>query len=264
MVSAPAKLGGHFDLGPDPVKMCQLAAGALLFARGDVQPARRTLERNYNPEQVRESLRLPWNERPYFTPGFPLSLPLQSGVRIRSLSDQATGPFEIASAFPIRSDTGELAWFLGADKKGLVTLNTPRSQAIVGFSGATKEATENLALDLETPFSAVTLGALDAEPIARSGKLLLTACARIANANLQWNEKRTSLTDWGAAPTVIEPVTGRVLLRNLTGATRVSAQALDGGGQPLGPRQVAEKTDAGWRLSLGEPTTTWFVVQVER
>ena len=105
---------------------------------------------------------------------------------------------------------------------------------------------------------------MDAQPIARSGKLLLTACARVANSNMQWNQPRTSLTNWGAAPTVIEPVTGRVLLRNLAGANRVTLQALGGGGQPLGTPRPAEKTDAGWRLSLGETPTTWFVVRVER
>jgi hypothetical protein len=215
-------------------------------------------------EQVRESIRLPSSERPYFTPGFPLSLPLQHAVRIRSFDGPPTGTFEGEATFPIRSDTGELAWFLAPDKKGLVVINTPRSQALVGFSRAEKQETANLALDLETPFSAVTLSALDDKPIAQSSRLLLTACASVANSNMRWNEKRTTLTDWGGAPTVIEPVKGQVRLRNLAGAARVVLQALDGGGRPVGEPIVAEKTDAGWRLLLGNPVTTWYLATVER
>ena len=36
-------------------------------------------------EDTLNSRRLPPSEQPYFTPGFPLQLPLQHGVRIRSL-----------------------------------------------------------------------------------------------------------------------------------------------------------------------------------
>mgnify|MGYP001032181775 CR=1 FL=1 len=39
LVGEPPRAIGHFDLGPDPVKMTQLAAGALLFLRADVRPA---------------------------------------------------------------------------------------------------------------------------------------------------------------------------------------------------------------------------------
>ncbi|MBI5383107.1 MAG: hypothetical protein HZA90_00315 [Verrucomicrobia bacterium] len=264
VVSAEPKVAGHFDLASDPVKMCQLAAGALMFLRGDVQPARRTVERSYSPEQVRESIRLPWTERPYFTPGFPLSLPLQSAMRVRSFDGPPTGTFAAETNWPARSDTGELVWSLAPDKTGLVAINTPRSQALVGFARSQKQQTENLALDVENPFSAVTLSALDAQPIDKSAKLLLTACARVANSNMQWNEKRTTLTSWGRAPTVIEPVAGKILLRNLKAAGRVTAQALDGGGRAVGAPVAAENSESGWRLSLGEPVTTWYLLTVER
>jgi hypothetical protein len=264
MVSAEPRVSGHFDLAHDPVKMCQLTAGALMFVRGDAQSARRTVIRSYTMEQVRESIRLPAAERPYFTPGFPLSLPLQHAMRIGSFEGPATGKFEGDARFPIRSDTGELAWFISADRRGLVTVNTPRWQALVGFCGAEKQQTENMGLETETPFSAVTLSAMDDQPITKSSKLLLTACAGIANSNMQWNDKRVTLENWGNPPTVIEPVTGKVLLRNLSGVTGVTVQALDGGGRPLSPRLIAEKSGETWRAPLGEPATTWYLVTAER
>ena len=57
LVGEPPRAIGHFDLGPDPVKMTQLAAGALLFLRADVRPAAKTVTRSYTPEQVLLSLR---------------------------------------------------------------------------------------------------------------------------------------------------------------------------------------------------------------
>jgi hypothetical protein len=54
------------------------------------------------------------------------------------------------------------------------------------------------------------LSSLDGQPISRSGKLLMSAAARAANQDMQWNEKRTSLLDWGRPPILIEAVVGKV------------------------------------------------------
>lgn len=118
-------IAGHFDFAKDPVKMTQLAAGALMFLRPDVRAAERTLARAYTPEQVRESLRLPNSEWPYFTPGFQLSLPLRYAVRISSFTSPATGPIEEAVAQPYSSDTGELTWNV-AGKTPAWSLSTHR------------------------------------------------------------------------------------------------------------------------------------------
>jgi hypothetical protein len=264
VITAEPMVAGHFDFAHDPIKMSQMAAGALLFLRGDVQPARHTVSRSYSREQVVESIRLPSAEQPYFTPGFPLALPLQQAMRVTSFDGPATGRFEAAAGMPIRSDTGELAWFHGATGSGLVTVNTARSQALIGFCRGSKEATENLALEPEVPFCAVTLGALDDQPIAKSGRLLLTAAARMANSGMEWNEKRTSLITWGKAPTVVEPVSGRVTLKQMEGARSIECQPLDGAGRPLGRPIAAHRSGSDWTVVLGEPATTWFVVSVAR
>ncbi|MCP5114138.1 MAG: hypothetical protein GY953_25180, partial [bacterium] len=68
---------GHFDIRQDPIKMAQLAAGALLFLRGDVSPANETIARSYPLAEVINSLRLGRDEAPYFTPGYPATAPLE-------------------------------------------------------------------------------------------------------------------------------------------------------------------------------------------
>jgi len=263
-LAAAQAIKGHFDLFPDPVKMSQLRAGAMMFLRGDVAPARQTVPRTYSREEVIESLRLGGSEAPYFTPGFDGATALTHAVRIKSFDGPAAGPFARAPDRPIRCDTGELVWRGGENKDGLVVIDTPRSQALVGHCKAAGQATANMAARVETPFCALTLGSLDDRPIAGASRLLLTAGARVANSDMQWDAAHTSLTSWGKAPACIEPVTGKVVLRNLEGAKAVTAQPLDGAGRALGQAVPVAKTDAGWVLLLGAPPTAWYVVSVAR
>ena len=262
MRSAGSRAIGHFDLAPDPVKMTQLAAGALIFLRPDVRAASRVVGRSYSREQVVESLRLPWAERPYFTPGFPLPLALRHATRITSLAGTPTETWESVAADPIRSDTGELVWQGASAKQGLVTVQTDRTQAAIGFCKGNRAETRNLGTDVENPFCAITLSALDDQPVARSKRLLLTTTARVANSGMRWDASRQSLEDWGKSPACIETVRGRVVLRGLEQASGVSAQPLDGAGHPQGPVLKAVKTDGGWSLALDGGPTTWYVLSV--
>lgn len=246
---------GHFELRPDPVKMSQIAAGAIAFLRGDISPARSTVSRSYTLEQVRESLRLPRQEAPYFTPGFPLTLPLQHAVRIGSFDGPPTARFDASAAEPIVSDTGQLTW-----RKGLVTIDSERTQAVVGFNKGA--GTRNLSVEAEPAFSAVSITSLDGAPIARSRRLLLTTGARVANTGMKFDEKRRTLLDWGTAPTVIEPVTGTVILRGLRRGAAVEAVPLDSAGAALDKPVAAAKTGDGWRIPVGRAATPWFLVRV--
>ena len=78
-----------------------------------------------------------------------------------------------------------------------------------------------------------------AKPLAQSAKMLLTAGSRVTNTDLKWNEARTRTQSQGESPSLIEPVTGTVTLRNLDQAAAVSVSALDGAGQ------TNRRTDSG-------------------
>jgi len=262
LIGEPARAIGHFDLGPDPVKMTQLAAGALIFGRRDVRPAVETVGRSYSTEQVYESLQLPWREGPYFTPGFPLALPLIHAMRITSLDGPPTGRLASGPDDPIISDTRELNWSGASTKHGLVSINTAHSQALVGFCKDNPQKTANLSVQVDPPFCAITVSALDDQPIPRAGTLLLTATARVSNTAMCWAASRNTLEKWGSPPPCIEPVTGAVVLRNLEKATAVTARPLDGAGRLLGPEVKGVKGEEGWKLPLGEHPTTWYVVSV--
>jgi hypothetical protein len=256
-------VGDAFDISLDPVKMPQLAAGALMFLRDDVRAARTIVERSYTLEQVREYLRAPPDEKPYYTPGFALSLALRHRVRIGSLEGLPTEPVSAPEISPIFSDTEQLAWHTSPDQTGLVTMDTPRSQALIGFVRANGVAVKHLAADVRNSFCALTLSALDQQPIARSDRMLLTLGARVENAGQQWNEARTVVLKRGGQPSLIEPVSGRITLRNLEGAVEVLAYALDGAGRPIGEAIPAKQTAEGWAIAIGEPATTWYEIVVK-
>jgi hypothetical protein len=258
-------VGDPFDISLDPVKMPELAEGALMFVRGDVEKARSVDERSYSEPQVFDSMLLPGTERPYFTPGFQLWSPLEHEVRISSMNGAHTKVFpESAAPDPIVSDTNQLAWYTSPQKTGLVTVDTPRSQALIGFVRANGKADSNLSVEVENPFCTVLLSSLDDKPIAEASKLLLVAGARVENSGQAWNVVGTDVTNWGASPTLIEQVKATLTLRGLKGVRSVLLQPIDGAGQPEGSALLAARKGDGWVVSLGQPVTTWYEIVVQR
>lgn len=254
------------DLSHDPVKIPQLAVGALIFQRGDVSAARQTVERTYSREQVYETLRMPASEAPYFTPGFPLSIALQHRMRIRSLEGEGKPTEKVTAeqANPIVSDTGELAWYVSPKQTGMITVETERSQALIGFVQANGKALKNLSANVRNRFCSIVLSSLDAKPLSQTGRMLLTAGARVVNTGATWNKSHTALTNWGGSPTLIEPVTGTITLRNLDAAAVVTVVALDGAGRRMHETVRVQRTEEGWQITVGEPATTWYEVSVKR
>jgi len=254
-----------FDITLDPVKMTQMKAGALLFIRGDVRPARETMVRSYSHEQVNEAMRLPEAERPFFTPGFPKGTPLVHGNRIGTIEGEPTSDFGPPPEPPYRSDTGELAWFVEPGKHGLVTIDAPRTQALVGFvrENASKTTT-HLKAELKNDFAAITLSSLSELPIQRANRLLLTACSRWQNTGSEWNERHTLWEQWGKGPTLIEPVRGWLMLRELDGAVAVRLTPLNGASQPIGDGVMGRRMEVGWEIELGAVPTVQYLIEVHR
>jgi hypothetical protein len=257
-------IGDPFDISLDPVRMTEMATGALAFLRGDVQPARETVARTYDREQILESRRLPRSEHPYFTPGFPLALPLEHAVRIRSLSGPATADFPAVPAGAIVSDTKELTWDSTDPAKGMVTVDTPRTQALVGFLKSCPRKLRNLSAETDNEFAALVLSSLDGKPVSQSGRMLLTAASRVTNSGIRLNDAHTRVVSQGESPTLIEPVAGTLRLSGIEKAVAVSAAALDGSGRAIGEAIRARHDGADWVLPIGSTVTTWYVISVER
>ena len=257
----------QFDITLDPVKMTQMKTGALIFSRADVSPYKKLVTRSFSQEQVYETMRLPEKEAPYFTPGFPLETPLLHGSRIQSLHKTQKQSFPAPTETPYRSDTNELYWNPKSGETGVFTVDTPYSQALVGFLAENAATTFHLKPELRTEFAAITLSSLTEEPIQRSDKLLLVACSRWENTGVVWNERHTLWDDWGHGPTLIETVKGYLMLRELDGAVGLLVTPLDGSGQPLTDTPLqGRRMEKGWEIEIGLPDypTTQYLIEVIR
>jgi len=139
-----------------------------------------------------------------------------------------------------------------------------KSQALIGFVKDHDKVLKNLSAAVENEFCSIVLTSLDNRPISGSQLLLLVASARSANTGMAWNEKRTSLSDWGAAPTVIEPVKGKIVLRNLEPLQRIEIIPLDSAGKALENSIIVQGVKGVFVLQVGQPATVWYLVRVER
>jgi DNA-directed RNA polymerase subunit RPC12/RpoP len=79
---------------------------------------------------------------------------------------------------------------------------------------------------------------------------------------MKWNDKRTSLTDWGTEPSVIEPVKGFVTLKGINLVGQIEVTPLDSGAKAISKSIPAQKTAEGYRFPIGEPATPWYLIRI--
>jgi hypothetical protein len=250
--------------GNDPVKRANLYACALMWHRRDLAKARRTIVRSYTERQLLDALRMDPKERPFFTPGFARSTPLEHATRW-TIGNGPSDPFPPrASLARIQSDTGQLCWWHADREQGLVTIESPSTQGLIGFVKSGGQAVEHMAAAIENEHCALVLTSLDGKPIAASKRLLLAATAGVTNTGLTWEQDGQTVADWGTYPPLIEPVAGHVTLRNLGPVRGLRARPLHAEGRPMTTDLPARRSCDGWRVTLGEPTTTSCVIEISR
>jgi hypothetical protein len=256
-------VGDAFDISHHPVKIPQMIAGALMYLRGDVHEANQTVERTYTKEQMAETMRMSVDEAPYYTSGYSPSYVFRHKVRIGSMEGPETKTFEPVTDNPLISDTKELIWNTTNPEKGFVTVNTPFSQALVGFIKDNNPRTDNLSALVNNDFCSITLSSLDQQPISKSATMLLTTGGKVVNTISDPNssDRRTRT---GGAPSRIEVISGLAVLQNLEGAKSIVVRSLDGAGVPFGKPVKAKKSGKKWTFPIGEEVTTWYIINVNK
>ncbi len=236
---SPTETLGAFEWESDPAMIASLAAGALVFRRGDVQPAREKVVFQITEDEL---FALRWEDegrKQYWnTPGFNANIERHKMLVCLPGQDPAVHkPLEILDveravtySLPdteLRSDTGELwrDWAVGGG-----TLDTPRTQAAYGNLGrAGREwKTRDCVMKISTPVATVALSSLTDEPLRRSGKLLLTAVARAQNTGTSFNLARNRIVAPGRAPVLAQPVTGTIRFQTNRAALTLYPIRVDG------------------------------------
>ncbi len=247
-------IAGWFDLDGSPVKLSLLAVGALIFLRGDVSPATRTIPLDHTEGEVFGRIREYGATPTYGASGLPLTLSLQHRVCQRTFTSGDSRPHAGAAVAvprnPFVSDTAQLLW---DGDSGVVRIETPRTQGAVGFLSAGPVVLRDLEIRSATD-AAIALTTLDGQPLARSRRMLLVAVAKQMNSGQRWREDGKGLTEWGRGPVLLQPVRAALAL---SGTEYLKVYALDIRGERLGEVPVA-CADNRCRFPIGTPGTVWY------
>lgn len=241
----PADTLGAFEWESDPAMVASLIAGALVYRRGDVRRAEKTVVFQV-PEAEIYALR--WEdggEKQYWhTAGFNAAIERHkvlvclpgtdpAGFKpVEDLDADSSFAYDLPTT-EVHSDTGELwrDWQIGVG-----TIDTPRTQAAYGKLGESGKEwnTRDCSFRISTPFAVASLSSLTDEPIPQSGKLLLTAVARAQNTGMAFNMARTAIVQIGNAPVIAEPVVGTIRIKTARAKLTLYPVGVDGArGEPV-------------------------------
>jgi len=261
-----------FDHGTHPGRMANNLLAAAIFRRGDVAVAYNEFTMALTPDkevEVATARASPWS----ITDGAHLDVPatlalasrvsLSIGVGASGLTSPPAAPVGNA----IASDTGELLWDNSHANKGVVTINSARTKAVIGFTdgrswnlGGVRIAPGSTRLDWCT----VGLTLLEGEGFSSAGgaRVLVVATGDTENTGQVWKDAtHTSLgSNWGTAPTKIEVVPATLTLPVVP--SRVTAWALDARGQRSTAMIVADVGGEARLLLGGSGTTPWYEVVI--
>lgn len=208
--------GGVFDTFNDPAKFGLFYHAALIIRRGDVKPAKKTLNVKLNnllSDRGNAYLLSAEKHRvESILPGFPNygDIIIDSEEEFVSIKDGE-----------VLSDTKEI--YRNLTKK-IGWIDTPNSKAIYGFLGKEGDIKlNNLKVNVINDFATIAISSLTKDSINSSENLLLTAVGRADNTNSKYNEDRTKQIDPGHGPVQIEVIEATIEIRSTKENLRVMA-----------------------------------------
>ena len=150
---------------------------------------------------------------------------------------------------------------------GVVTVDTPRSKAVVGYGGGQRYELGGLLIEpgptRQDGWSALTLTAIEGNLATAPSRWLITATGYVKNTSMGWKDtEHTSVGDaWGQAPTLVEGIPASFTVP--FAADQVEVWALDERGQrrTTVPCQTGKSGQAV--IAIGpEWKTLWYEVAV--
>ncbi|MGA2137822.1 MAG: beta-galactosidase [Verrucomicrobiia bacterium] len=252
-----------FDIDQHPAKLVTLPAAVAMFMRGDVTAAREQIVAVLDPVRAPDLLRKSraWSLISAQQLGVPREAALLHRVAI-DVTGRAASHDQVPSAVTTNrfvSDTGELAWDVSEKGRGVVTVNTAKSKAVIGFGSGKRFELGGFVIEpgatRQDGWSAIT--ATEAQP----RRWLITATGYVENTDMQWKKPGHSSVgrNWGKAPSLVEGIPARITLP--MAAKQVEAWTLDERGQRK--TKLAVDPDAGGHavLVIGpQHKTLWYEV----
>jgi len=258
---------GSFDLFGNPPQILQFPALAAMWYRQDIKEAEVVAESLYDPEGVFA----PTEDRK----PLPIAAALVGKVGYRFVETKREpivrdiGKYWDPKRLVARSITGELAWDAS---NGVVTIDTPRTQAVIGFLGVRPHALGSVTVKSPTNFGALYVTAMDGDaPVPSARRLLVTAVGPARNTGMEY-ETTTQMSRLGApyrrlrsagqAPARLESVAGEIEIQS-SQAKRLKAWTLDVVGKRIKDVPLEAKADRVVLNMKPEHETVYYELSVE-
>jgi hypothetical protein len=111
----------------------------------------------------------------------------------------------------------------------VVTVATPKTQALIGFAGGASYDLPGLRVEVKTSFVSLIFTPLDDQPLPASKNILVTAMARDMQSGTEYGADGAKLIKAGGPPLLMEPVMATVTLK---GAPPAEVRVVDLYGVP--------------------------------
>jgi hypothetical protein len=262
---------GFFDTAQHSGKMANLLLAANLFRRGDVQPAVQEITTALTPDREIDLLSNAGAWGVFSSSQFGVSgklaftnrLSTSVGINAIGLTNAPPAP----TGGVLTSDTGELKWDLASAGRGVISINTPRTKAVIGH--ATNQVWNLGEISLAPGTNQLgwcTLGATltRGTSFTNDCNALVVASGWWENTGQVWKDadKDSVGNQWGGAPILMEVVPFTLTLP--VGTNRVSAWVLDERGQR---RSTLPVTGSSSNAIIGVGTNAgsiWYEFEVAR
>ena len=244
-----------FSIEGNAAKMAALPLAARIFLSGQVAPARGETIIQPNTSNVLD------NASAYFYQQWPFLRDVEHVSWHEALGKRLSVWFVTKPLDGDRTPAdSRIAWTADGPGTGQFVLKDPHGAVFVGFAGAHLPIDLGVAkiADLKSPFAAVQI--VPADPVKTlidADRLLICAIARTSARGMQWDARRTSVSDhWGGPPATIEVVRGTM---EFLSARPVDVWALGSDGRRR--RQLQSTFENGTaRFELGTEDTVWYEV----
>ncbi|GIU77877.1 MAG: hypothetical protein KatS3mg005_1115 [Bryobacteraceae bacterium] len=259
---------GFFDTGGNPGKMANSLIAASLFRRGDVEPAAAEYAVRFDPavelNAVVNSGRA-WRIADGSSIDVPASLGLVSRVAL-AVGEDAAGSGEPLPAPPgpvYASDTGQIVWSVENSSGGVLTVDTPATKALLGFTDGGTYDLGGVVIEpgqTRQGWSTIAITARDGAALDGSSEAwgVIVATGDHENTGQIWkNAQKNSVgRNWGRAPALVEVIPARITLP--VAPWRVAVWALDENGNRFAEVPV-EDADGRARFRIGDSgPTIWY------
>ena len=263
------KITGFFDIDQHPTMMANLVPAALLFRGAQVARAREAIVTNIPAEQEPGLIVAhgrPWRQIEPEVLGLDpaISLLHRTVLKVGNVPSGGSPPKMSPGVHKhLVSDTGEVAWDRRREGKGVVTVDAPRTKAVIGFVDGRSFQLGNVTIApgrARQDWCTICVSLVEGESFEKPGRALVVTTGETMNTQMRFKDERRSSVgrNWGEAPSLVEVIPATITLP--VARERVEAWSLDELGRRAKRLDVHEQAGGRCRVELGGGSTLWYEI----